>query len=225
MPLALLLAALAADPVQAVCPVPAPKACNEFFKSDAVLIGRVESERAIDEEGDFVAGWLYRVRVSRSLRGTPASSVEIFTENASARLRLSVGKDYILFASRGDAGRFDVDSCGSSGLVDAKADVIEMLKQIPSQPSSIEGEILHAGDRNGSGGIPQVRVRIEGEDGTVRLATSGADGTFRIEVPPGTYRVEPESEHLVRFDLSYGDPAHLVVEPGQCGQVALTGAR
>jgi hypothetical protein len=206
--------------VHAVCPQPPPKACNELFKSDLVLVGRVESEQTIDEEDGMIGGWIYRVRVSRSLRGSAGATAYVYTENASARLPLTVGKKYVLFAGRNEEGRFEIDSCGNSGLVEERAGVLRALERTATQPSSIEGEIMQAANREGPEGIAGIRIRIDGEDRVVRLATTGPDGTFRLEVPPGTYRVRPEDEHVTEFDLSYGDADHLVVDKGQCGQVA-----
>lgn len=84
----------------AFCPKPVPKVCSEYFKSDAVFVGTVLSEKYVDEDEHL----RFEVRVSRVLRGALPATVAVYTGNDSGRLMWDVGKEYVVFAWR-DRGR------------------------------------------------------------------------------------------------------------------------
>ena len=50
---------------------------------------------------DPYLGVRYRVRVLEPYKGAPPEDLELFSENASDRFILAVGKDYLLFLTRG----------------------------------------------------------------------------------------------------------------------------
>ena len=210
-----------ASSVYAVCQKPDPKVCGEFFRSDAVFTGTVLSERTVPLKGDLWDGWLYRLRVSRVFRGSLGRSVRVFTENASARLNLEVGKEYLLFAHV-RRGRLVIDSCGNSGLVAETTEKVRATGALQrAQTASIEGHVAARPEWTGVAGI---RLRISGK-GAALTPVTDSSGWFRVAVPPGKYSVLVESGTATPFDLSYDDPSRLVVRKGQCALVQFVADR
>lgn len=213
--LILALFLLPASPAGGACPKPAPKVCGEFFKSDAVFVGKVLSQKTAPPQADSYEGWLYRVRVSRVFRGFVGDTVEVFTENSSGRFPLDVGREYLLFATLAQ-GRLVIDNCGNSGLLAEATEKIREIKRIRRVSDGvIEG---HVASRQEWKGVPGIRFLVRGKEVNYSAVTDHS-GWFRITVPPGAYSVQVESARVTRFDLSYDDPAALVVRKGRCAQL------
>ncbi len=216
------LLVLFGTPGLAVCPQPHPRVCAEFFKSSPVFVGTVVSKRTVPYEGDFLDGWIYRLRVHRLFRGPTGNFVEVFTENSSARFPLDVGQRYLLFAER-YGGRFVIDSCGNSGLLSQAGETIRQIEELEKATAGgeIAGRIL-AGYGEGylERPIEGVRVTARGEQKTYATVTD-REGRFRIVVPPGKYTVQTESSHwtVSPFDLSYDDPSKIVIHNGGCADL------
>ena len=202
-------------PTEAVCPKPDPKVCSEFFKSDAVFIGKVESHRTLPPKGSYYDGWLYHLRVRRVFRGTLGETVDVFTENSSGRFPLQVSREYLLFASQGE-GRLEVDNCGNSSLFsEATARIPEIEKLGNASTGEIEG---HVASRPTWSGVPGIQVSVRGEGRTYALVTD-QNGWFRMTVEAGRYSIQVVSSHVSPFPLSYDDPDGFVVPRGGCAQV------
>ena len=137
----------------AVCPKPDPKVCSEFFKSDAVFAGRVESQRTVPATGSDYDGWVYQLRVHRVFRGTLGDTVDVFTENSSGRFPLEMGRKYLLFASRGD-GRLVIDNCGNSALLSEATETTRDIERLGKASSGeIEGHVASRPAWKGVAGI------------------------------------------------------------------------
>lgn len=202
-------------PAVAVCPKPDPKVCAEFLKDDAVFVGIVVSERTVPPKGYFYDGWLYRLRVQRVFRGPVGEFIDVFTENSSARFRLEVGREYLLFAAWQD-DRFVVGNCGHSGLLSEATTTIREIEQVgETSDGVIEG---HVAGGTLSEGVPGIRVLIRGEDQTFSVVTD-EDGWFRMTVRPGRYSVQVQSPQVRPYDLSYDNPNDFVVSRGGCAQL------
>jgi Carboxypeptidase regulatory-like domain len=191
------------------CPQPPPKVCNEFFRSDVVLVGVVESERAVQDKDGEIEGWFYSVGVRRLFRGPSQDPVMVYTENASARLPLRVGREYLLFGT-------GIDSCGHSGLASESADSIRAIERLPKSATTVEGVVTS----NASTAVAGLRFRVQSDSGMAYSAITNSVGAFRVEVPPGRYSVVSEASTVVPFDISVDDPSGFALERGQCGQVA-----
>ncbi len=201
----------------AVCLEPHPKVSAEFFKSDAVFIGTVLKERTIPEKGGAYDGWMYRLRVKQTFRGSVRDTAEVFTENSSGRFPLVVGETYLLFAYK-QVGRLTIDNCGNSGPLSRAEDLISQIRKVKKTTGGeIEGQISV-----GSSVVPLagVSIVVRSEQKTYRGVT-GQDGWFHIQVQAGTYTVRPELSNwdIVPFDLSYDNPDHVVIHDG--GSAAL----
>jgi len=215
VPLGVLSTAL---PTGAVCLVPAPKVCAEFFKSAAVFTGIVVSEHEVtppsggDEDAD--EGWLFRLRVRQAFRGASPGELEVFTGNNSGGRRLEVDREYLLFAFQRN-GRLEVTNCGNSGLASQRASEIRAIADLPTQPTLIEGNVAA---RPAWTGVAGEVFEIVGSGGSYS-AFSDKSGSFKVAVYPGAYSVVPRSASIAPFDLSYDHPKHVSLESGQCAQL------
>jgi len=200
---------------------PPPRVCTEFFDSDAVFTGKViAARRGADPDpanSDLTAGWFYRLQMRQSFRGPTEKTIEVYTENASARYRLEVGRSYLLFARKwGD--RFVIGCCENSAYLEESADKIRQIEQIKKTRSG--GEIagrIGWGQPDDYVGVRVVAVGVKQS----YEALTDRFGWFHIPVPEGNYEVHVEApgHRFVPFDLSYDDPNHIVVHPGGCPQM------
>jgi len=211
-PLAILIVVPAT--AAAVCPLPTPKVCNEFFKSDAVVIGTVVAQQDVAAIDRFDDGWIYRIRVHHTFRGPKQGELSVFTENNTGRLPLIVDHEYLLFADLvGD--RLEITNCGNSGLAAERTIEIHAIENLTSDATRIEG---HVAARPEWVGVRGARFEIIGA-GRKYSTVADEGGFFSVEVPPGSYAISAESGGIAAFDLSYDDPKHLTVQRGQCAQV------
>ena len=118
---------------------------QEYRESERVFVGRVMSEKATPESGGYYEGTTYLLAVGELLRGTPAKTTSIFSENSSGRFPMEVGKRYLIFAYE-EQGRLMVDSCGNSGELSKKGAVLDVVRSLahqapnpPSPPTPKEG--------------------------------------------------------------------------------------
>jgi hypothetical protein len=205
----------------AYCNQPEPTVACQFLNSDAVFIGTVfatrdEPQRA---KGDVSAqGWIYTLEVERLFRGPSTPTIEVYTENASARMPLDTEKRYLLFASRYH-GRLEIVGCGNSALVSDAKKSIEALEKIKiPEDAVIEGRISFSGIPDTGPHTPGIVIIVRGNGGTFR-AVSNAEGWFHLHVPPGKYSAKVQMSHGVTatsYDLSYDDPDHFVARAGHC---------
>ncbi len=205
------------DAAEAFCLEPHPKVCAEFFRSDAVFVGTVLTEREVPPEGSSYDGWLYHIRIKQTFRGKLQSAVDVFTENSSGRYPLAVDETYLLFAQVFE-GRLNIDNCGNSGPISKTKDLIAQIHTIKrSTGGEIEGVVSVPDSVDDASGIV---ITVRGGQKTY-LGITAKDGSFRIRVPAGEYKVEAKSSrrNIVPYDLSYDDPAHVIIHNGGCGQI------
>ena len=205
--------------VYGICPMPSPKVCSTFFRSDAVFVGTVVSERAVPDKDDpgGIEGWLYQLRVDRPFRGIAQQTVVVHTPNDSGRLVLRVGRQYLLFATSQN-GQLRIGSdCGplsdSSHLMENVRE-IENLRRATT--AIVEGEVRK--DTNSGVGVQGVNITVSGMGRTYRL-TSDRQGSFRVMVSPGRYSIDVESRAVELSDLSWINPKNIELVQGQCAQV------
>ncbi len=212
----------------AVCPGPA-HVCSEFFHSDAVFVGTVVSIQVLppNEKEDFVGGWAYRLKVARSYRGTANDTIEVTTEDASARYPLELGHKYVLFASEWRHHLW-IYSCGNSSEFSAAGQTIKELEDIviamkTDRGGDIWGKIGLYDSRDFEG----VRVVAYGHSKKY-VGVADDEGRFHIRVPAGKYsvRVDPSSIQAISprgivftYSESYDDPKHVVVQNGGCADL------
>ncbi len=102
---------------------------DEVHTAGSTLVGTVETAQFLPDGATHVDGVNYTIRVDRILHGKMIKSneVTIFSENSAEKFPMQVGKQYLLFVHKEDAG-FVVNNCGNSGLLEATA--VESTKQL-----------------------------------------------------------------------------------------------
>ena len=130
---------VAATPVVAICPSPVPKACSEFFDSDAVFVATVLSRQYVDNDENI----RFEVRVSRVLRGDVKPTAAVYTGNDSGRLNWDVGREYVVFAWRRNGRLWSGDDCGPLSDPTKVAETLKEIEELQhATTSSVEGEVL-----------------------------------------------------------------------------------
>ncbi len=116
----------------AVCVNGHPSLEQEYENSAVVFVGRVISKEFTSESKNYLDGITYSVSVQEILRGTSAKTFRLFSENSSGRFPMRVGATYLVFAYEA-LGRLTVDSCGNSGKLPEKAEVLSVLRKMKSR--------------------------------------------------------------------------------------------
>jgi len=205
----------------AICPRPEIKANGEFFKADLVFTGEVLAQR-YTERGDD-SGWYYGIRVLKVFKGRALKEVTVYTEDASIRFPLEIGRNYLLFAYRWH-DRFEIDACGNSALLSEAAEAIARIQSIPkTQDGEIEGWLGPETDGVDLSGIPVV---IRCGSRVYNLLTDN-QGYFHFRAPPGKYSLDFRNhEYYVNdFDLYWYGPARFVLHPGESAALLLMSIR
>ena len=207
----------------AVCLQPLPRlVCAEYFRSQAVVIANLAGlTRVTDSYGD-VTGTYYSMTVERTLHGEAPRLFRIYEANDSGRADFiwDIGESYLLFLrEQMPTEAWVIDGCGNSGPLELRSKAIGAIDAIDSNSdqSTIQGAV---GGRSHSFPLAGVQVEARGANGS-NTAVTGRDGTFEIKVTPGKYEVRALSsgKSFVAEDLSYENPANLVLRAGGCAQV------
>lgn len=103
---------------------------SEVVSADAIVVGRVLSERALTEDPadpEGVTAYDVTVKVVTRLKGDVPDRLILRNENTSARYPMSVGEEHILFVSR-DRRQPWVDRCGNSSPMPAGRPVVARIQ-------------------------------------------------------------------------------------------------
>ena len=207
-------------PLLAHCPIPDIKVNGEFFQATAVFTGKVMSVRKVIDKGDQEGGWFYKLRVGDVFRGPTAHEVAVFTGDDSNRFPLESGQEYLLFAYQSH-GRLRINACGNSALLSEAHDSVQTLNSLLRGKllTEIDGYILTE-DKDAD--LSGIAVTIQGSSKTYSV-TTGKDGRFRIQVPPGKYRVEVVSRTYsgTDTDIFWYDPRGFSLHSGECASLEL----
>jgi hypothetical protein len=106
----LLIAALAlSTSAQAICSRPEPKLCSEFFTHELVIRAKVLKIEPVIHPNDptGVDGWIYHLDVIKTYRDPTFKRQTINSDNTSARLLLTQGKEYVIFADKNSDGLYE----------------------------------------------------------------------------------------------------------------------
>lgn len=202
--------AMASGSACSLCPYPALKVCSEFFRSDSVLLGKIAAVRR-----DEVAGEIeFTIEVERTFKGKRGRLVKVRTEDASARWTARVGERRVAFIRGG--------MVGGCGPIDDPGYVRKTIREIQALPlatgATIEGEVTEG---TGPGWPPAQGVEILIAGGAVEYLTqTDRNGAFRINAPPGRYRIETAGLGPTFYSPTWGMEAELA--SGQCAQFQLS---
>src|SRR5690349_16091954 len=97
--IAVALLALAGGALAAGRPPPA-KVCSAYFEADEVFVGRVTS---VDRLGMTIR---YHMQVERTVKGTPAETRIVDSENTADRWTAEPGERRVVFARNGQVGNW-----------------------------------------------------------------------------------------------------------------------
>jgi hypothetical protein len=206
----------------AFCFEPQPRIKTEISRSELVLIGKVISKKECFGDGGALEGNIYKVRLDKIYKGKAFNAVNVFSPNDSSRALFELGQTYVMFLKK-THGKYMVGNCGNTKHVDdlkeadkAMGRVVEEMKK--ARMGDIRGRIVRKDNTNQ--GVPNIGFYIQTKNGIVR-AKSDADGWFKMLVPPGTYKVKPESNNLKieSYDLSYDPPENVIVKSGWGAEV------
>lgn len=116
---------------EAVCVNGNPSVAAEFRQSKAVVIATVVGERKVPatQDGYFLDGTTYRVRVDTAIKANASPALDVFSENSTGRFDMVVGSKYLLFIYE-EHGRFSIDNCGHSGVASKKAATIQQVARL-----------------------------------------------------------------------------------------------
>jgi hypothetical protein len=129
----LLFAAIAALFQSALAQYDRPAVCAEYVNSAAVFTGEVLSQRRIEMQGDRDPGWIYRVRVTKILKGSFHGIVEVYTSDTTIRFPLKVGTDFILFADDFKRGPIEIGEPTNSGPVSERKKTLATAQRCSSR--------------------------------------------------------------------------------------------
>ena len=120
---------LASSLAAAVCLKGHPSIREEYADSQSVFIGKVQLKKSVPESGGYYDGDEYTVEVREIFKGNPTNPIIIFSENSSGRFPMTVGETYLLFVLY-ELGRYQINSCGNSGLLSEKQSFVPRLRQL-----------------------------------------------------------------------------------------------
>lgn len=210
-------------------PVPDPRVCTEYFRSDLVATVDVLASRLLyGKEGGGEE--IYIVRSRDVFRGQAAGKFEIRARLDSGRGSLTVGQPHLVFAVIGQSevelgkDTFFIFGGGNTGVLSANAVQIGQIQQIQKAlPNAFNGNVR--GYIYPYPFVAKRDVKFVARSGTKSFsAISDGQGWFEFMLAPGTYRIYPKSdENLIPYDLSYDTPEKIQVKAGQCYEVAFRG--
>jgi hypothetical protein len=201
--------------------------CAEFFASqlvvEATLVQAQEIRGRDDSETSSAA--VYTMGVDTVLRGKVSGRFRVRPGNDSGRAAFdgTPGTKYLLFLNYLPHEKsWQFDGCGNSAPV---TDAAAALAQIDAIKTAQNGMIQGMVSQDAlTTPISGVHVEAAGDAGDFATNTN-PKGEFRLHVPAGRYAVHVVSSGMSfkKADLSYEDPSEIVIEPGGCAQVQLTG--
>jgi hypothetical protein len=117
-----------------------PSVEKEFQDSLIVFVGTVVKARNfLGESG--IDGTFYSIEVTETLKGCPAKSLELYSENSSGRFPMEVGDSYLVFAYQGvfegiSRRQWAIDNCGNSERVGAAAGTLVTARCLKTKSCS-----------------------------------------------------------------------------------------
>ncbi len=93
---------------------------DELHNSGETIVATVQDAQSAPDSSFHMDGVNYIVKVDRVLHGRMlrTDTVSIFSENSPEKFPMQIGKQYLLFVHL-DYNRYEVDSCGNSGMLEA----------------------------------------------------------------------------------------------------------
>ena len=209
--------ALLAGPAAAIVAKPGPRICTSYSAADAVVVGRVVSQRSTGEWNSW------RVEVEQGYKGATGARLTMYSRNASARATPDLGQRNILFLYR-EGGKWlawgSDPNTGGPALPRIERAVQALANARPAATGSVVG--LVASEQGAEKAGWTVQLARAGSK-AVRTATTDRTGRFAIDLPPGTWHARiVRPGWTSRFSLySYDRADRFTVKAGGCNDLRL----
>src|SRR3954469_5501798 len=198
-------------------------ACAAYWRADAVFIGRVTANVALQADG-HPGEILTTLAVLQTFRGEQRASIVLREPYTTCSYDFRIDETYLVFASRSAEGRLSASLCsGTKPLAEAAKD-IPAIEALPSLPplgwiyGTVSRAVRDAETRGIRGGVSiGVPVTLTSA-GTRASILTDQDGRFEFtDLTPGTYSVQVAVPATMRA-LGGGD---VVVTARSCSPVYL----
>jgi hypothetical protein len=210
-----------------ICQRPPAKLCNVFFGNGILVAhGKVtKAEYVSDLQGDSPSekeiGWRYKIDLIKIYKGRSKEKIIVESENGSGQVILTANKEYIIFVYPIRHGVYEIwNNCEGIQGINGEPYTIKLEKEIytlqKEKNSFIEGEVvdgyLYPVPFQGS-------VRVSGNGRTFDVPIN-SQGSFKIELPPGTYQVLfPDGLRESSYSFYDIPKKKIILEPGECAQI------
>jgi hypothetical protein len=99
---------------------------KEMKNSEAVVIGTVMSSHQVPQSWDMLDGTDYVVHIDQKVKGKQSGEMTVFVERVDDGVSLEAGKRYLFFLTNNNQ-HWVMNTCGNSGPMDEKGDVIKQM--------------------------------------------------------------------------------------------------
>ena len=182
------IAALFAPRPAAACKCGRARGPGEAFtRAEVVFVGTVGRTKQIDKtnyETTFAVGEVFRGKL-----GKTAVVASEWNGGSCDHGRYKAGEQMLVYA--GGTGTLNVSTCSGTKPLDQADDDLAFLRGIASAKTAmVEGVVRFYDDSQAAGdGEPRANMEVRAR-GTKHATRTTADGTYRLELPPGTYTIE-----------------------------------
>ncbi len=173
--------------------------CVALWQADAVFAGRAAAVEVLggpEPEGDYAcSSRRVSFEVAEGFRGAETGDVvEIVTGmgGGDCGYDFELGKSYVVYAHRGDAGVLYAGICGRTRTLSEAEEDLRYGRRIAAgeQPSLVYGIALHRTRRSADEYGEQTpiagsTIRVQGPDRRSIESTTDGEGRFQVELPGG----------------------------------------
>lgn len=204
----------------AFCYSPQIRVSDEYFISNLVLTGTVTASRDIVDPADpgFTTGTFYTIHVDSVYRGNATRSLNVYSENSTARFPMEEHKTYLLFLTKNPDKTWVVDNCGNSGAASLSSPVMDQLRHLPLRQSFVYGEVYSWSSPDHCAPIQLTLHSTK----AIATTTVKADCSFEVHVPPGRYEasLRRNGDSIAANAPNYKDVYCFVVPAGGSAGIA-----
>jgi hypothetical protein len=182
----------------------------EFSESDVVFVGTVGDTTTVDAKA---REYDTTFAVGEVLRGSPGRTAVVRStwDGASCEYGPFVRGTQMLVYATTYANQLHVSVCSfTKRLADAGDELVRLRRLAKQKVAVIEGAVLFDDDvyfGSTTRHTPRANVEVRAR-GTTYAAHTGSDGRYRLELPPGTYKLDvQESDPTLTLDEDEGPVA------------------
>jgi hypothetical protein len=173
--------------------------CQAYFLVDAIFAGTVTAVSPLEPARPY-SQRLVRFATVRGFRGVEETMVEVVTasDDGGCGYRFEIGRQYLVYARRGQQGRLTTSICSRTRPLADAAEDLKFFEELRGTPrgARVSGTIKHwerdfaTGRRREYPAVPDVPVQLRGPAGAGQASTD-EQGRYEISgIGPGMYEVE-----------------------------------